>query len=264
MKQHEPLRPPRPIAACLALLVASGALAEDTARPAGLHAAWDALLQKHVSRGAVDYAALKQDVSRLDAYLDTLGAARPSTFTPDGQLAFWINAYNAFTVKLILNHYPVESIRRIDRPWKQKTWLAGGKMFSLDEIEHTILRGKFKDPRIHFAIVCASIGCPDLHNRALTAQSVQQDLADLTRRFLNSPKHLRIQEKKRLFGRKEKILHLSRIFEWFHADFTDGGKQTVVDFAAQYVDKPTRDFLLSGGRDVKIRYLEYDWGLNRR
>ena len=139
------------------LLATSGTPAAEQAPPADLHAAWDVLLQKHVSDGNVDYKAFQRSEAQLDAYLATLGATDPSSLSRNGQLAYWINAYNAFTLKLILNHYPVKSIRKLERPWKQRFWMAAGKMHSLDQIEHAILRRKFKEPRIHFAIVCAIV-----------------------------------------------------------------------------------------------------------
>ena len=132
----------------------------------GLHATWDKLLHKYVKDGRVDYNGFSRDIKVLDGYLEKLEKEDTSGYSPEEKLAFWINAYNAFTVKLILNHYPIKSIRKISNPWGQRIWKAAGQILSLDYIEHKILRREFKEPRIHFAIVCASIGCPDLQNAA--------------------------------------------------------------------------------------------------
>ena len=155
------------------------------------HAAWNALLGERVKDGVVDYAGLHKDPARLDAYLATLAATDPSDYAREDQLAYWINAYNAFTIRLILDHYPTASIRDVSRPWKRKQWNAGGTIYSLDHIEHTILRKQFKEPRIHFAIVCASIGCPDLQPRAFTGPGIETQLEQAARHFMQSPKHVR-------------------------------------------------------------------------
>jgi hypothetical protein len=233
--------------------------------PAGLHAAWDAVLQTHVTEdGRVDYEALLSDPGTLDRYLGALGRADVAGMTRDGRLAFWINAYNAFTVKLILNHYPVKSIRDIRKPWDRKEWTAGGRRLSLNEIEHEILRKDFKEPRIHFAIVCASIGCPDLWNRAYTGNDVNAQLAMATGKFMRSPKHVRTAVERRLLGGPRRVLHVSRIFKWFAEDFADGGTRRVADYVALYADANTADFIRNAGAELKVRHLDYDWGLNGR
>ena len=233
-------------------------LAQDR-EVSGLHQPWDTLLSAHVKAGRVDYKAFGADEKKLDGYLAALGATDVAVLNRDEQLAFWINAYNAFTVKLILNHYPLKSIRDIDKPWARKEWVAGGKTLSLDEIEHEIIRKQFKEPRIHFAIVCASIGCPDLWNRAFTGADIDSQLSGATRRFVRSDKHVQLV-KPRKFRREVTTLRVSRIFKWFPEDFThDGG--TVAKFVASYAE-PELAGAIRSVPGMKLDYLSYDWDLN--
>jgi hypothetical protein len=246
----------------IAGLAAALLAAPSTGGAAGLHARWDELLQKHVTNGRVDYAALAQDRTALDAYLDALGRVDPNTFTRDDALAFWINAYNAFTVALILDHYPVASIRDIPDPWKGFRFKAAGQMLTLDEMEHKKLREQLKEPRIHFAVVCASTGCPDLWNRAFTPEKLEQQLDVAARRFIGSRKHVRTESRRGLLRGTRRVLYVSLIFKWFERDFAGGGARTVADFIAGYADAGTADFIRDAGDTLRIDYLEYDWRLN--
>jgi hypothetical protein len=251
-------------AATLALATAGTAFAGET----GLdreHAAWTHLLRRYVSRGLVDYAALKRDGRpSLDAYLHSLESVERSELEawPRGdQIAFWINAYNAYTVKLVLDHYPLRSIRSIGflpgSAFKRKfiplDRVAGGEL-SLDDIEHRILRPRFRDPRIHFAIVCASRSCPILRDEAYRGRDLDAQLDDAARSFLSDPARNR-------YDPASRTLHLSSIFKWFRGDF-EAAAGTLSAFVARHADESTAEALRHGG--VRLEFLDYDWSLNER
>lgn len=221
----------------------------------GLHKTWDTLLQKYVKNGFVNYKGFARDVKLLDGYLEKLDKTEVSSFSREEKLAFWINAYNAFTVKLILNHYPVKSIRKISRPWSRRIWKAAGKTLSLDDIEHKILRKELREPRIHFAIVCASIGCPDLQAFAFTGDGVNEQLDRAATGFFSSRKHFYFE----LDGDKVTIF-ISKIFSWFGGDFGDKKEQRV-DFILRFLAKPDAEKIKKAA-SVKMKYLGYDWNLN--
>ena len=214
------------------------------------HSQWNSLLQACVSpNGQVNYKAFKSRQSELDSYLKTLSGAVPSgNWTKNEKMAYWINAYNAYTIKLILNHYPIKSIMDIEKdgvsPWDQKFIKMHGKSYTLNEIEHTILRKQFSEPRIHFAVNCASQSCPALMNKAYTAKNLSSELEKSTRKFINNSEHNKISSNS---------VKVSKIFEWFKEDFTKNG--TLIDFLAKYADTKIDD-------NATISYLEYDWSLN--
>ncbi len=154
-----------------------------------LHEPYDKLLRAYVKNGWVNYKAFKQQEARLDAYLKTLAQTDPAKLTKSERLAYWINAYNAFTIKLILRRYPkIKSIKDIPGRWDRREWTAGGKTYSLGEIEHQILRKRFNEPRIHFALVCASKSCPDLPSEAYTAKRLERQLTAAAKQFLADTK----------------------------------------------------------------------------
>ena len=244
------------------------------------HAVWTALLRKHVRlvRGGqttqVAYAGFKADRAALKAYLDTLSAVAPATFAgwpkPERQ-AFLINAYNAFTVELILTRYPdLKSIKDlgslISSPWKPK-WIALlGTQVSLDDIEHAMLRkrGDYDDPRVHFAVNCASIGCPALREEAFVAARLDAQMDEQTLRFMSDRTRNRWNAPR---GR----LELSKIFDWYGEDFRLGhrGIGSLQAFAARYADQladapahaaELRERIRAGG--VDIAFTDYDWALN--
>lgn len=226
---------------------------------------WDGLLKKHVAPtrlagvhlAGVDYVALKKDPSfgKLVAQLKTFS---PATFkTHKEKLAFWINVYNIMAVKMVLDHYPVESIKDagglFSPVWKKTVGVVGGRETTLNHIEHEILR-KMDEPRIHAAIVCASVSCPDLRNEAFTVEQLDAQLDDQLRQFLANPdKGLTIDRTKQRVG-------LSRIFDWFEEDFESRGG--VTKFIARYAPEKDREWLRKGKRDVY--YLDYNWDLNRK
>lgn len=225
-----------------------------------LHSEWDFILKKYVHEGKVDYNKIistPADLKRLNDYLTVLGNTEVSLLTRDEKLAFWINAYNAFTVKLILNHYPLKSIKDIKDPWKQKIWYAANEKMSLDDIEHIKLRKEVREPRIHFAIVCASIGCPDLYPEAFEKAKIEQLLNRVALHFFSARRNYYLKS-----SGKITTIYLNRIFKWFGSDFGNDDKQ-VVKFILAYVQKQDRD-IINVSDVVKIKYLDYDWSLNSK
>ena len=220
------------------------------------HQAFDELLKKHVSKdGIVNYKGFIQDKAKLDKYCELLSNNAPdrSKWSKDEQLAYWINAYNAFTVKLIVDNYPVKSIQDlhptvkiplINTVWHIKFFKIGGKEASLDEIEHKILRKEFEEPRIHFAINCASFSCPPLLNEAFVPEKINQQLDLVARTFINDPKRNKISADK---------VEISSIFSWFKEDFTKNG--SLIDYLNQYSKVKIKP-------NAKVSHLDYDWSLN--
>ncbi|PWL40549.1 DUF547 domain-containing protein [Flagellimonas aquimarina] len=209
------------------------------------HSTWNDLLKKFVDDdGNVDYAGFKKDVASLEAYLKLLSQNAPSaTWSKNEKLAFYINLYNAATVKLIVDNYPIKSIKDIPNRWK-KEWISiNEKVTSLNDIEHKILR-KMNEPRIHFAINCASYSCPKLLNSAFTEQNLERLLSKATIDFVNDKKRNRFENG---------TAQLSKIFRWYKNDFTSN--TSLLEYINTYLDNPT-------SKDAKVEYLDYDWSLN--
>ncbi|WP_420460464.1 DUF547 domain-containing protein [Neolewinella sp.] len=207
------------------------------------HTAWDELLRKHVSAaGRVDYVGFQRDAAALDTYLTTLAEETPGEdWSRDESLAYWINTYNAYTIKLILDNWPLESIRDINEPWDKK-WIAlAGKTYSLNQIEHEIIRPTYREPRIHFALVCAARSCPPLPNQAFTAQNLNELLDQRARGFIND---------EALNVTQEEVVRVSPIFDWYGQDFGE-----VREYLNKYLTTDIPD-----GKE--INYLDYDWSLN--
>jgi hypothetical protein len=218
------------------------------------HGEWDALVKKHVSKnGMVDYQGFLKDKKQLQVYLDKLSANKPtSKWSKNEKMAFWINAYNAFTVKLILDHYPIKSIKDIKRgiPFVNSVWdiafiPMGKEKIDLNYIEHTILRKEFNDPRIHAAINCASFSCPLLRNEAYYASRLDEQLNDAMRRFVNDPQRNQLDKSN---------IKISKIFSWFAGDFKLNGS-SILDYLNKYAKKRVQP-------NAKIDFLEYQWELN--
>jgi len=211
----------------------------------GMHASWNVLLQKYVDDdGNVDYNSWKKNQNDLDKYIQLLENKPPASYwDKNDSLAYFINAYNAVTVKLILDNYPLKSIRDIKDPWDSKSLNLPNNTMTLNDIEHKVLR-KMGDPRIHFAINCASASCPQLSNEAFRASKVQKQLEEATALFINDTSKNEITEKN---------IGLSKIFLWFSKDF--GSKKERIVFIQKYSQKPFKD-------KAKIKYQEYDWSLN--
>ena len=209
------------------------------------HTTWNQLLKKHVSdQGKVDYLGFKKDLIELNAYLDWLSKSKPSeTWSKDQLMAFWINAYNALTIKLIVDRYPISSINDIYSPWNIKVITIANKTLSLNNIEHDILR-KMGDPRIHFGIVCASISCPKLQNEAFNTQNTNRLLNKASKEFLaDSTKNELTAD----------AAELSKIFKWFAKDFKQEG--SLIDFLNKFAD-------IRIASNATISFKDYNWGLN--
>lgn len=210
------------------------------------HSKWSILLENHVSNnGEVNYQNLKENKAELDSYIKTLqeGYASIKTASKNQKIAYWINAYNALTIDLILRNYPLKSIKNIKNPWDQHLWQFGDKRLSLNDIEHKILR-KMDEPRIHFAIVCASESCPKLQNTAFTAKNLEEQLTKATQEFLADTSKNEISENE---------IKLSKIFKWFKKDFEKNG--SLIDFLNRYTDVTISD-------KAKKSYKDYSWDLN--
>lgn len=265
-----------------ALLVAlPGAVAPAAAQFDHEHRAWDALLRRHVvvlaggQAGQVRYAGFRSDAAGLRAYTETLskvGEAEFRAWDKPRQMAFLINAYNAFTVVKVLQRHPdLRSIRDfgtlIGNPWKDRFFTLLGRDSFLDEIEHGMLRkpGAYEEPRVHFAVNCASVGCPMLREEAYVAERLDAQLADQERRFLSD------RSRNRFNGG---VLEVSRIFDWFKADWQGGWRgigrdaapvvsreQYFARHAHRLADREEDRRAIVEGR-AALRFLDYDWGLN--
>lgn len=229
------------------------------------HTVWDNLLKAHVRQDAngldrVDYVAIAGASSTaLASYLDRLCAVDVGRLTWAEQFAFWCNLYNGLTVKVVADHYPVRSIKDIalggsiaasltGGPWKAKLANVGDMTLSLDDIEHTILRGVFKDPRLHYAINCASVGCPNIGTEALIGSRLDEQLDRAARAFINGPRGARIESGK---------LVLSGIFKWYRRDF-GGDERAVLAHIARFASPAVAE-RMSG---KTVHDYPYDWRLN--
>lgn len=230
-----------------------------------MHAPFDRLLRAYVRDGFVEYGCLKKHEGILDAYRSTLAETDLSGLTRDEQMALWINAYNAFTIKMILERYPgIHSIKQISGRWTRARWVVGGKTYSLGQIEHEILGKQFADPRFHFAIVCASLSCPILASEVFEAEKLDEQLTTAARRFLaDSSKGSRTTTEKGLVYGYNHRLYLSKVFKWGADDFIRA-HGSVVDAITPYLDEQGRAFIKQHRRKLSIRYLPYDWSLNGR
>lgn len=245
---------------------------------------FDNLLKIHVRHGMVDYKAVLVRRNLLDLYIRNIGKVPPSKIaesTRQAQLAFYINAYNALTWKAILDHYPIEekirsgflaklrgpanSIRQIPGVWNKTTHRLAGNFMTLDDIENEILRKTFRDPRVHFALVCAAHSCPLLRPEAYRADKIDQQLDDDVRRFAQDPDRVLVEIDARRIG-------LSKILKWYSGDFAEStipgfqnrnlskGLQGVLGLMAPYLPEPQQRFIFKG--NYKIYYFDYDWTLN--
>ena len=218
------------------------------------HDIWADLLGKYITPDGVDYSGFKKNEERLNQYLEVLENTDPETLPRNEQYAYYINAYNAWTVKLILSGYPgVKSIKDfgtiLQSPW-QKDWVrVNGKIITLDHLEHNILRPRYKDPRVHFAINCSAASCPPLRPEPYLAQTLDQQLDDSTRSFVNDADSYRLEGN---------TLYVSCIFKWFSEDF----KEDALGFYLQYADDELKEELNRNKDRIKIKYLRYDWSLN--
>ena len=220
------------------------------------HDIWNKLLKKHVdNKGLVDYKGFQKDRSELKKYLDLVSKNAPnSKWIKDEQLAYWINAYNAYTVELILEHYPLKSIKDIgasikipfvNTPWDVKFIEIGGKKMDLNNIEHGIIRKQFSEPRIHFALVCATKSCPPLRNEAYTADKLDKQLDDQGSTFLNNPEQNVVTKDK---------ASITKIMDWYGGDFKK--KMPIKDWINKYAKTKLET--------NNISFRGYNWALNEQ
>lgn len=209
------------------------------------HAAFDKLLETYVdAEGNVDYRGLKGREVELDTYLAQLAAVDPAPLSRDEQLAYYINAYNAATLSLIVDNYPVASITDLDggEPWDVERVELAGETYSLNQLENDVIRPHFEEPRIHFAVNCAAASCPPLRSGAFTGDRLEAQLEEQTRAFLTDPAYTSVDG-----GTAE----VSKIFDWYGADFDD-----VAAFIGDYRDDVNPN--------TEITFGEYDWSLNEQ
>lgn len=224
------------------------------------HAALDRVLKARVQDERVNYAALKAAPEDLKAWLTSAGSVTETEFTRwsrPQRLAFLINLYNAAALQLVIDHYPVKSIKDIGGffkgPWKQEVVPLFGQRVTLDYLEHGVLRPEYQEPRVHFAIVCAAKGCPPLRAEAFVADRLEQQLAEQGRIFLGS-------RAKNYFDASTGTLHLSPIFKWFSADF-ESGSGSVVKYVTPFFPAAVQE-QIRRAPSVRVRHTAYDWSLN--
>ncbi|MCA6417781.1 MAG: DUF547 domain-containing protein [Cytophagales bacterium] len=242
----------------LSMLIAAPLLTEAQSKPPS-HENFDRLLKKNVTAdGRVNYKAFIKDSVELNKYLAILSGTPPDekTWSKNEQMVFWINAYNAFTIKLITKYYPLKSIKDIgtgiqipfvNTPWTVRFFKIGNDRMDLDNIEHGRLRKKFDDPRVHMALVCASKSCPILLNEAYDAKRMDEQLAKQATAFLADPFRNKMSADKP---------QLSMLFKWYGGDFNKNGGSV-----RGFINAHSRIKIKS---DAKISYLDYDWGLNEQ
>lgn len=231
------------------------------------HGVWDEILVAYVREGGsrFDYAGLKREESKLDDYLEALAAAGLDRLSGPELETLFINAYNAYTVKTIVAHvredgtYEIDSIRDIPNVFEREVHRVGGFVLSLDNMEHNILRPLFRDPRVHFAVNCASISCPPLPPRAFAADSLDAELETATTNVLQSPDFLTVEGD---------ALLVTKILEWYGSDFVNesyrGAETSLPAYLRKYATDEVRAFIDARGADnVSVRFRDYDWGLNR-
>jgi len=232
------------------------------------HELFTQVLRGYVKDGLVNYEKLKED-KRLENYIKQLAKTNPDSFDKrEDKMAFWINAYNAYTLKFIVDEYPVESINDLHwgglylgsllgtTVWDDEKVKINGKKISLNYIEHSILRKKFKDSRIHFAIVCASLSCPQLRSEAFEGYKLNEQLNDQGVKFFNHNSRNR-------FDLKSKTAYLSKILDWYSSDFGKNDRELLM-YAAKYAEAPAAKSMINNTGAWKIEYLDYDWSLNKQ
>ena len=236
------------------------------------------------NNGMVDYKGLKKNRINLDLFVKTMGDLNKKKFdswNEDQKIAFLVNAYNALTLRVIIDNYPIKpggffarrryphnSLRQIDGVWDEITFKVMGQDMTLEYIEHKILRKKFNQPYIHMALVCAAMSCPKLRNKPYTGNKLKEQFENQTRNFISNTKKFKID-------RSKKRVYLSSIFKWFDDDFEktyktskkefpghDSEERAVLDFIAAHLSKQDREYLKN--TKTKIKYLDYDWSLNEQ
>jgi hypothetical protein len=259
--RYEEMNTKMKLASLLLFVLSISSIVQTVAAATFNHSLFNRILSEYVDdKGLIDYNGIAKD-RNFNAYMDSLKNADVNSLTRDGQLAFWINAYNAVTIEKVIRWKPKKSVRETLVPgvWISTKFfttrenVVAGKKMSQDDIENDILRKQFHDPRIHFAIICASMGCPPIPKFAYTGEMVQSQLESETRKYLNSPRGTRID-------RAKNTLYISKVFEWFGDDFVKAAG-SVMNFIKPYLNEETLVFL---NRNPKIDYIEYNWALNAR
>jgi hypothetical protein len=246
----------------LTFLLATSTAAQQSASVFD-HGRFDRLLAEHVTpSGLVDYDAFAAS-DGFDTYLGSLAGVDMASLPQSERLALWLNAYNAYTIELINRNDERESIRNINKtlgflrgkgPWSERFADVAGYTYTLDEIEHEVIRPRFGEPRIHFALVCAAVGCPPLRQEAYTGRDLDEQLDEQARAFLNQ------HTDKNRIDVATRTVYLSRIFDWYREDFPDG-REGLGRYLAQFIPEgPGRALLESG--DFEVRFTDYDWSLN--
>ena len=244
---------------------------------------YDAVLKEYVDdKGLVNYQQLKAHSKRLDAFLTAVAGTKKTEYdiwSENDKIAFWINAYNVYTLKTIIKNYPIKSgffaslrypknsIRQISGVWDKLKFDVTGKKMTLDHIEHNQLRAKFKEPRIHMALVCAALGCPPLRNEAYRGEKLNAQLDDQSKKFMSHNGKFKID-------RTKNMVYLSKIFDWFGEDFVKKFKpekgftdhkdpqRASLNFAGKHLSQADAEYLRD--KKYKIKYLDYDWSLNEQ
>ncbi|SEL70521.1 Protein of unknown function, DUF547 [Aquimarina amphilecti] len=211
------------------------------------HNPWDQILVLNVTdEGLVDYDGVTNDVLVFYKYFRYLQNISPEDhWSKEEKLAYWLNVYNATVMKMIIDEYPIASINQIENPWKRKAFKSNDIRYSLDDIEHSILR-KFGDPRIHFLLNCGSMSSPRLWNRAYTSSNIDYALEERTKEFINDPQRNQINSK---------TVRISQLFEWYEDDFVSN-HMDVIDFINEYST-------ITIDKQITKKYVTYDWSLNK-
>ncbi len=269
---------------CLILAVtvyALSCLAQSPDAEASLYGEYDRILAAYVdSQGRVDYASLKENRGQLDGFVEQLGQVDLDSWNPAARIAFWINAYNALTLRVIIDNYPIRSsfltslayprnsIRQIDGAWDGIHFGVAERDLTLDQIEHSILRRKFDEPRIHVALVCAAVSCPMLRREAYRGRVLENQLQDQAAQFVRDPSNFRLDT-------EAGVVYMSSILKWFGSDFKSrytGTPETfsrhsaalgaVLNFALPFLEEEERQYLKT--QRYRVKYLSYDWTLNEQ
>lgn len=233
------------------------ALGEDTDGLEFDHSEFQYMLEKYVDEhGRVDYVGLKEEEDVLDRYIDELSSASYDQLTRYEKLALLINAYNAFTLKLILENPGIKSIQDIpsEKRWEDTRWIISGERLSLMELEHKKIRGVFAEPRIHFALVCASNGCPKLRNEVFEGSKLVEQLGDQAINFYSLESNFKLDENKN-------SIYLSEILDWYKFDFAENEKDVVL-YGTRYLDEKGLNYINKNIKTINIKYIPYDWKLN--
>jgi uncharacterized protein DUF547 len=217
------------------------------------HSSFDPILKEAVENGAVDYGKVKRRYGDLQAYLRKLEKANPGEMSRNENLAFYVNAYNAHCINGVLSRGEIDSVKDVLLFFKRTRFVLGGKEMSLDSLEHKVLR-PMGEPRIHFAIVCSSLSCPRLASRAYRGATLEEDLTRQAEAFFRDPTKNRLD-------REAGVFHLSKILKWFKKDFTQKAP-SVLAYVEPFLSEADRAYLRKSQGKIKVKFLDYDWGLN--